>query len=213
MQIKTWQKVAFFGSIGALILFIKRQPIINGAKYVKNKLTDFITSFSNSFAGKIKEIGDNAGFSDDVFQNMMKKVGWHSGEQWCMYFAKAMHYEAYKDNPTEQSKINKILNGLSQLSFKNAENDNTGTYTTIKSGKPKVGDIFILQHYDAPSTGHAGIVRAVHENTYDTTEGNTSLKGVSDGQGVYNLTRPIAYGVKQPHSTLVLRGFIRKVNA
>ena len=34
----------------------------------------------------VKETGTNAGFTNDIFQKMMKNVGWSSGSQWCAYF-------------------------------------------------------------------------------------------------------------------------------
>ena len=213
MEIKGWQKGLFFGSIGALIIYLQRDKIFRGLNIVKNGYNEFtkrLIAFADPFAGKIREVGDNAGFSNSVFQSMMKNIGWWSGAQWCMYFAKAMHYQAFEGKPEVQAWIKKNFTGSSQESFVNAKNDKTGTYTVVTSGKPKIGDIFILQHYNAPDTGHAGIVKAVHETTYDTIEGNTSKAGVSDGQGVFNLTRKIAYGEKQKGTTLVLRGFIRK---
>jgi surface antigen len=205
MQIKTWQKVLFVGSIVAFVLYYKRDTL---KKYFDfSKLTTF---FANKWVG-IKEIGFNKAFSNEVFQNMLKNVGWNSGEAWCMYFAKAIHFEVYKDKPQVQEKIKKILTGSTQQSFKNAQNDKTGTYTTTTS--PKVGDIAIWQNKYDKSKGHAGVVEQVNRDTITTIEGNTGDRSVAEGDLVAKKQRPRA--INQPlgsGSNLILRGYIRKLD-
>lgn len=208
MQIKTWHKVLFFGSITAFVVYAGREKIFSGAKYIKNKFGDLVTAIAGKWVG-VKEIGDNQAFGSDVFQAMMKKVGWRSSEQWCMYFAKAIHTEAYKDNPTEIAKINKVLNGLTQLSYENAKNDKSGTYTV--SDTPKKGDIQIFRN-SRTGKGHAGVVTDVNSNnTVSTIEGNTSDKNIADGQFVAKKTRPSKIGASIGDN-LVVRGYIRKLN-
>jgi hypothetical protein len=127
-----------------------------------------------------------------------------------MFFAKAIHYNVFKNNPTEQAKIDKVLGGRSQESFVNAKNDQSGTYTT--SNTPKVGDIIIFQHKNTPSTGHAVVVVKVNnDNSVTTIEGNTSDKSISDGDLVAKKTRTSVVG-KSIGGDLVVRGFIRKLN-
>lgn len=205
MQIKTWQKVVFWGSIVAFVLYYKRDTL---KKYFDfGKLT---TLFADKWVG-IKEIGFNKAFSNEVFQNMLKNVGWNSGEAWCMYFAKAIHYEVYKDKPQVQEKIKKILTGSTQQSFNNAQNDKTGTYTTTTS--PKVGDIAIWQNKYDLSKGHAGVVAQVNRDTITTIEGNTGDRNVSEGDLVAKKQRPKQ--INQPlgsGSNLILRGYIRKLD-
>lgn len=203
MQIKLWQKVLFFGSITAFVLYYKRDTI--------KKLFDF-GDISKKIAEKwvgIKEIGNNKAFSNDVFQSMMRAVGWSSNEQWCMYFAKAIHYDAYKDRPEVQAKIKKILNGRTQESYVNAKNDKTGTYTVVT--EPKVGDILIFQKSTDKSRGHAGVVIAVEGNNVKTIEGNTSDKNIADGDLVARKTRPKKIGAGIGDN-LYVRGFIRKLD-
>jgi surface antigen len=209
MQIKTWHKVLFFGSITAFIVYASREKIYKGAKYVQQKFGDLVSAFAGKWVG-VKEIGDNQAFGNDVFQAMMKGVGWRSTDQWCMYFAKAVHYNVFENNPKEQAKINKVLVGNTQLSFNNAKNDTSGTYTT--SNTPKVGDIVIFRHSNAPSTGHAGVVVKVNSNnTIDTIEGNTSQSNISNGEFVAKKNRTSVIG-KSIGGDLVVRGFIRKLN-
>jgi len=155
----------------------------------------------------VGENGVNASFTNSVFQAMMKSVGWKSGEAWCMYLAKAVHVDAFKN---EYSNINKILTGSTQTSWNNAKNDTTGTYKVITSGKPQKGDIAIWQNTSNPSTGHAGIVIGRSGETFKTVDGNTNLAGSSEGDKVLIKERPLAYGEKISGSNLKLLGFIRK---
>jgi len=209
MQIKTWHKVLFFGSITAFVLYASREKIFSGARYIKNKFGDLVSAFAGKWVG-VKEIGNNEAFANDVFQAMMKKVGWRTNEQWCMYFAKAIHYEVYKDNPTELTKINKILTGSTQGSYDSAKNDKTNTYTV--SNTPQKGDIIIFRN-NATGKGHAGVVVDVNNNnTVTTIEGNTSDKNIANGELVAKKIRTSKIGASIGDG-LVVRGFIRKLNA
>jgi len=204
MQIKTWHKVLFVGSIVAFVLYYKREAIKNYFDFSK-----ISTYLANKWVG-IKEIGNNQGFSSKVFENMMRVVGWRSTDEWCMYFAKAIHYESYKDKPKIQAKIKKILTGSTQESFVNAKNDKTGTYTT--SNTPKVGDVLIWQRSSNPAKGHAGVVTAVKNGMVETIEGNTDDKDLANGQYVAKKLQKSAVGSRMPNSTLVVRGYIRKLD-
>jgi surface antigen len=209
MEIKTWHKVLFFGSITAFIIYASRQKIVSGAKYVQEKFGDLVSAFAGKWVG-VKEIGNNQAFGNKVFEAMMKAVGWKSSDEWCMYFAKAVHYDFFKDQPQVQSNIQKILTGSTQQSFVNAKNDKTGTYTT--SNTPKVGDIIIWQRSTVPWKGHAGVVTAVKDGMVETIEGNTDSIDLSNGQYVAKKLQISTVGSKMPDSTLVVRGYIRKLN-
>ena len=202
MEIKTWHKYLFVGSIIAFISYLNREKI-------KKQFSNLVSYFAGQWVG-VKEIGDNVGFANAKFEQMLKESGWRSAEQWCMYFAKAIHLEALKNNPSEQSKVKKILSGSTQLSYASAKSDKTNTYTT--SDTPKVGDIVIFQNKTTPSKGHAGIVTKVNlNNTIDTIEGNTSDKNISNGDLVAKKNRTSIVG-KSIGGDLVVKGYIRKLN-
>lgn len=164
------------------------------------------TDFAESWVG-ITEIGKNKAFSDNVFEQMMKNVGWKSGEEWCMYFAKAVHYDTFKK---DRDNIKRILNGSTQRSWKNVGNDGTGTYKQVTSGRPQLGDIAIWQRTTDKSKGHAAIVVKDLGDYFETVEGNTSAGGAYNGDRVLRLKRPMKYNQVIPNSTLKLLGFIRK---
>jgi hypothetical protein len=164
-------------------------------------------SFAKKWVG-VNENGFNASFSNDVFQAMMKKVGWKGGDAWCMYFAKAVHYETF---PKDADKINKILVGSTQQSWRNVEKDTTNTYKLITSGKPKLGDIAIWTNANDTSKGHAGVVIKSGSDSFTTVEGNTNYAGSREGDAVLQKERQLKYNKKINNNPLILKGFIRKV--
>jgi len=206
MEIKTWHKVVFFGSIAAFVIYVKRNTI-GGALSRIETIQRLMANYAVQWVGT-KEVGKNNGFANELFENMMKTVGWSNSDQWCMYFSKMIHYNTF---PNDRANINKVLSGSTQASFVKASNDKTNTYTTITEN-PQVGDIIIFQRKSSPATGHAGVVVKVNNNnTVDTIEGNTSDKNISDGDLVARKTRTSVIG-KSIGGNLVVRGFIRKKN-
>lgn len=150
------------------------------------------------------EIGNNAGFSDAAFQQMMQDVGWLGGEAWCMYFAKAVYLKAF---PKRADDINRILNGSTQQSWKNAI-ANPDVFKVITDGKPQKGDIAIYQSTGNPSTGHAALVYQKDSgDTWYTVEGNSGFGGTREGQGVTKGDRLLVPGTVD--GDLKLLGFMR----
>jgi hypothetical protein len=192
-QIGTFYKVLIGSSVAVVA------ALVIGYRYRAAKIAE-------KWVG-ITEKGDNAAFSNDVFEAMMKSVGWRSGEAWCMYLAKAIHIETF---PKDKDKINKLFSGSTQLSWQNAKKDTSGIYKVITSGKPQRGDIGIFQRVSDPSKGHAVIVIGRNGNTFKTIEGNTNNGGSSEGDKVFVQTRKLDYKNTQPNSSLKLLGFIRK---
>ena len=164
--------------------------------------------FAKKWVGIGEKGGENVAFTNEVFQQMIKNIGWHSGEAWCMYFAKAVHYDTFKDDRAE---INKLFSGSTQLSWQNVKNGKSKIYKIITSGKPQMGDIVIWQSQKNKSQGHAGIVTGVEGDYFTTIEGNTDAGGGSEGEKVWTKKRPLKYGEKMPNSSLMLLGFIRHI--
>jgi hypothetical protein len=155
----------------------------------------------------INEIGNNQGFSNAVFQQMMKEVGWQSGESWCMYLAKAIYLKAF---PKKAAAIGAILTPSTQQSWKNVKAHPEMFIVLDKpTDKPHVGDLVFWQSTTNAANGHVGIVD--HVPNSQTIEGNTSEKGVREGQGVRELTRKLVPGSVE--GTLKLLGFARLKNS
>ena len=78
---KKTRNIIIFSSI--FVLSIVGLSLIN---YRKKK----VARLSLLFKG-IEEVGNDAGFSNKVFEQMMRDVGWKDGEAWCSYFAKVVY--------------------------------------------------------------------------------------------------------------------------
>lgn len=152
----------------------------------------------------IQEIGNNQGWSNKKFEEMMKSVGWRSGESWCMYFVKAVFLEAF---PGRADKIGKVLNPSTQTSWKNAKESDV--FKVITDGNPKPGDIVIWQSTKNAALGHTGIVwkKGTGQDRWVTIEGNSSFDGAREGQGVVKGDRILKPGTVQ--GTLKVLGFLR----
>lgn len=150
------------------------------------------------------EIGNNAGFANAAFQQMLADVGWRGGESWCMYFVIAVWVQAF---PKKAAIIRKYLNGSTQQSWKNAK-AHPEYFKVITDGKPLPGDIFIWQNVNGPATGHAGIdIKNIADNNSKVAEGNSGYGGTREGQGVVINIRENVPGALQ--GNLRLLGFIR----
>lgn len=177
--------------------------------YNRKKIADLIESFSSKWIG-VEELGTNKAFGNHVFEQMMKNVGWHSTDQWCMYFAKAVYFEIFKK---DRDIMQKLFSGNGNTAFDRVKKDTSGTFEAIENGKAQRGDIAIFYHANNRTTGHAAIVTKVNEDgTMNTIEGNTSDKSISDGDTVARKIRPAIIGKQIKGSDLVLRGFIRKTD-
>lgn len=180
----------------------------------KNKnmgATDKITKLALLYEG-IEEIGDNEGFNNAAFEDMMKKVGWKNTEQWCMYFAQAIYQYALPELAVD---FDKSLNGSSQRSFKNVKAGNSKNLKAVTSGPALPGDIVIWQNKSDASKGHAGIVIKTGPNNYfETIEGNANYKPEYSGQN--ELVDKVPHKTKigetdSAYSSKTLLGFIRLV--
>lgn len=129
-----------------------------------------IVEIAKSYLGK-KEIPGNKGFVDKDFDKKMRGVGFYTGAPWCGFFAKLVLTEA------GSSAVDSVTSSA-VLSMKRADKDGRWhekpiegavvIYRSFKNGKPQ-------------STGHIGIVTKVHENGFDTVEGNTTEYGGREG--------------------------------
>jgi hypothetical protein len=171
-----------------------------------------IKRIGKSFEG-VAEIGDNAGFSDETLQQMLKESGWKGGEAWCMYYAKAIYKKAV---PKLADKIQKQLTGSTQGSWNDAVQGKLENFEAITSGRPKIGDIVIWQRISDSGKGHAGIVVKTnakkYANGFTSVEGNTNYDPSFKGEGdlVDTIEHNLNYGeVDKIYKNLRLKGFLR----
>ena len=182
--------VSSVGIIAGLIAFLsynKRRKVI---------------AVSKAFVGQQEKSG-NSGFQNAEMERLMKEVGWHEGDAWCVYFAKLMWY--MKAPEWLKPKIKTSISGSSQQTLKNVSNDPAFVVSKI----PRIGDMVIWQTYkngSGKSTGHAGIVQRVNVNDFKTIEGNTNSSGTNEGVEVAEKTRTYDF---DKTNGLRLKGFVR----
>lgn len=136
----------------------------------------------------IKEISGNKGWKNKDFEKKMKKMGWTSGQAWCMYFVKLVIHEAYLlIGNDKMAQWALTLNGGVLSSFSKMKSKTVVHPPT----NPQPGFIGIMQH-GTSQLGHTFIVDRlgdVDKMEIKTIEGNTNSGGVREGDGVYERTR------------------------
>ena len=87
-------------------------------------------------------------------------------------------------------------------------------YLAISSGKPEVADVGVLKQDNNSGKGHTFMIKEVlGGNDTDgwkvkTIEGNTTLGGGREGEGVFSLTRTLKIGGKSQGMLVI--GYIRR---
>jgi hypothetical protein len=157
----------------------------------------------------------NAGFVNSAFESMMRSVGWQGGQAWCAYFIKIFYMQLFSFDRDWIAK-NISAGCVRTWNHINKINKSGDTrYIAITSNTPQVGDIFIQQSIKKPSDGHIGMINEVigidadGVATVKTVEGNTSLKGAREGEGVFSLTRKLKVGSALGESKRLL-GYVRR---
>lgn len=79
-NLKTWQKVSFVILGVAVLLYVQRDRVKKGVNYARRRFGRLVESFSDDWIG-VKELGNNRDFGNNVFQSMLKNVGWKSYDQ------------------------------------------------------------------------------------------------------------------------------------
>lgn len=156
----------------------------------------------------IQEKPNNSGFKDPVFEQEMKKVGWHTGDAWCVYTCIYTYHKVLKDKwPKADSILMKIASGNSQSFYWNVYKNKSGYFYITDSAK--YGSISIWQMYKNGKglwSGHAGIVISKDNKlNYNTIEGNTNNNGSSEGYIIAYKKRNYTY---QKMDGLRIKGFI-----
>lgn len=171
-------------------------------------LSGFFSFFSQKGLLRVKEIGKNKAFSSPLAEEMLKNVGWQSGETWCASLVKAVYLQCF---PFDREWILQNLGKGAYVNFTTVDNlNNRGDkkYIVVKTSSPQVGDIAVWRK-GSTVFGHTGIVtEVISAIKVKTVEGNTSEQNVRDGDGIYENTRNVAIGAKLGDVTF--KGYIRR---
>jgi hypothetical protein len=173
-------------------------------------LTDFLNKRKLSNQAEVySKVGKNRGFVDASFESMMRKeVDWQDGQPWCAYYIKLVLLQLYS---FDRQWISKNITGsaygnLQTVIALNRKGDKRYIATTNPNELPQIGDVFCQ---GVQGDGHTGIVIEILDGTkVKTIEGNTSLKGVREGEGVFTLTRDIKIGNKS--GSKIVKGYFRR---
>jgi len=161
-------------------------------------VSNCVISKSLSYKGIMEKGGNNQGFSDSLFQQDMKSVGWAKGQAWCAYFVKLVLNKCSIPNSISgwsPSSYNKQDVIYTDKEFKNSYSPNdvlilSLSYDKFKNNKGRYKGI-----------GHTGIVVEIKQSSLVSIEGNTNDAGTRDsrtGDGVYKKIRPLS---KNTHIT------------
>lgn len=140
-----------------------------------------------SYIGQ-KEIKNNMGFKSNVFDKIMRKVGFYNGAPWCSYFVKACIREFYG----EKSSIYLNVNGSALTSYEKLEDKGF-----LTGAIPKPNSIAVWRHYKngrpVGRNGHIGIVVTglQSDQRFETVEGNTNASGGREGDEVAKKLRSL----------------------
>lgn len=146
---------------------------------------------AESFLGIYEKGGNNRGFTDKYFRQLLEKQGWKPGYAWCSFFVMGV---------LDECDIPNTITGWAPTAYnkKDVIFTNGKFYQSYSSGDVLV---MTLSYYDAASSkrykgiGHTGIVELIGKYSVRTIEGNTNERGTRDsrtGDGVYRKVRPLS---------------------
>lgn len=149
---------------------------------------------AESFIGVHEKGGNNKGFSNRRFQNLMYDVGWRPGYAWCAFFVKVILNECG---------VPHTISGWSPTAY----NKKDVIFTDGKFlQKHNPGDVLVMTlSYDKfkrtsryKAIGHTGVVELVGKYSVQTIEGNTNDRGTRDsrtGDAVLRKVRPLSRNI------------------
>ena len=173
------------------------------------EVLDQITNYARQYEG-IEEIPNNSGWEHDDFQRMMENVGWEMGQAWCMWYAKLVWYEVYKQvEPEIAELLMNTFTGSATQSYANAENS-VRLNTVVEHPVPGSIVIWRKWHNGEPDwRGHAGLIivsgGGYIGSNFKSSEGNTNEQSGRLGRVIATKDRRNNHGETDG---LVVEGFI-----
>lgn len=161
---------------------------------------DEIVKKALSFVGQKEKGANNSGFENEWFEDLLRSVGWTSGQEWCGYAQMAV-----LKGLIDEDKYKLLSPSVNQtyMNFKKAIPE-----SLVK--EPKAGYLVLFSLYkDGNITwkGHIGLVTSIVDDiTFRSAEGNGNSKGGSRGDEFVNIARKVDFSPKK--NGLVLRSFV-----
>jgi len=157
--------------IYALPVFALTSLTVGGFVLFANQTDKKILKEAKKYIGQ-KELHPNKGWQNKYFQDMMEKVGWRSGWDYCVLFTKLVLLNTLKGK--KRSAAGKLFNASSQTTWQNLKRyEHLGLYKISRKAKP--GSIAFYKHMTKEWRGHADIVMSADNNTYTVVSANGSV--------------------------------------
>jgi hypothetical protein len=162
-------------------------------------------SIARKYIGE-REIPNNQGFIDAVFQQKIEVCGWNIGQAWCAYFFEMVMKEAY---PELFADLDKLCNASAVVTYRNFLR--ADKFICNKNPLPGCGIVWQTYKDNKPFwTGHMGIVdKLLPEGNFYSIEGNSNSQGGREGIEVATKLRTLKFEPTNKPDELVLLGFIK----
>lgn len=145
---------------------------------------------AEAFIGIHEKGGNNKGFTNVYFRNLMYKQGWRPGYAWCSFFVMGV---------LDECDIPHSINGWAPTAY----NKKDVIFTDSKFKQTySPNDVLVMTLSYSNTTksrykgiGHTGIVELIGKYSVRTIEGNTNERGTRDsrtGDGVFRKVRPLS---------------------
>ncbi len=135
-----------------------------------NDIQNAIIETARKYLG-VKEIPDNRGWVDKLFEKAMKTAGWYNSANWCAFFMEMVWREAYHNLYPGRKDIQKLLgrlcSGNSQRTFRNFSK--SGIFRT--GSRPEPGAA-VVWRYEGTRGHTAAAVTHAEESFFCSVEGN-----------------------------------------
>lgn len=131
----------------------------------------------------VREIGNNLGFNDPLFEQRLRAVGWRPPYAWCGFYVKSIYKEVYGHLEIWEDLYQDTLSGGVLAMWRNAKYKGLPT-----SDAPVLGGIACWE--TAGGRGHTGIpTRIIDDFHFWDIEGNTNSVGSREGDCVLEKRR------------------------
>lgn len=143
---------------------------------------DCVRLSAYSYVGVHEVGGNNKGFSDYYFRQLMVAQGWMPGYAWCSFFVMGV---------LDECGISNTITGWSPTAFNPKD---IIFYKGKFQQSFEKNDVLVMTLQYKQRIGHTGIVITVNKNSVRTIEGNTNQAGQRDsrtGDAVLVKIRPL----------------------
>lgn len=157
----------------------------------------------NKYIGQ-KDKLNSTDFVDDEFGNRMREIGWKPDVRWCVYFAKLVWTEYYKENQVILSILDSIFKGRVIDTFKAFEDSEY--FTISKEPVPGAIAFYAWEGAKTKESGTTILVISVEDKYYNSVELHYDRGDLKVTQSKRKINKP------NTKVGLNLLGFVHPIN-